>query len=115
MVGGKVETRSDNARHVILKYENSVYHVDQVNVEFSESTQKYNAVFHAKRVDGGQMVDLDFDINQKLYEVLTEYTKLDDPDVLLVIQIENNEFKYSFVNESWLKQQSENQKLRYIV
>lgn len=111
----RVETRSDNARHVILKYENSLYHVNQVNVEFSESTQMYNAVFRAKRVDGGQMVDLDFDISQKLYEVLTEYTRIGDSDLLLVLQIENNEFKWSFVSDSWLRQQSESKTHRYIV
>ncbi|MDG6223416.1 MAG: hypothetical protein QCH99_09170 [Candidatus Bathyarchaeota archaeon] len=110
-----METRSDNARHVILKYENSLYYVDQVNVEFSESNQKYNAIFRAKQVDGGQMVDLDFDISQKMYEVLLEYTRLDNSDLLLVLQIENNEFTWSFVSESWLKQQSETKKLRYIV
>ncbi len=111
----RVETRSDNARHVILKHGNCLYHVDKVNVEFSESSQMYNAVFRAKRVDGGQLVDLDFDISQKVYEVLVEYTKLDDSDLLLVLQIENNDVKWSFVSESWVRQQSESKTHRYIV
>jgi len=111
----RVETQSDNARHVILKHGNHLYHVDKVNVEFSESTQMYNAVFQAKQVDGGQRVDLDFDISQKLYEVLVEYTKLDDSDLLLVLQFEDNDVKWSFVSESWVKQQTENKTHRYIV
>lgn len=111
----RVETRSDNARHVILKHGNYLYHVDKVNVEFSESTQMYNAIFQAKRVDGGQLVDLDFEISQKLYEVLVEYTKLDDSDLLLVLQIDSNDVKWSFVSESWIKQQSESKTHRYIV
>ena len=71
--------------------------------------------FRAKRVDGGQLVDLDFDISQKVYEVLVEYTKLDDSDLLLVLQIENNDVKWSFVSDSWVRQQSESKTHRYIV
>ena len=111
----RVETRSDNARHVILKHDNYLYHVNKVDVEFSESTQVYNAIFRARRVDGGQKVDLDFEISQKLYEVLVEYTKLDDSDLLLVLQIDGNDVKWSFVSESWVRQQSESKTHRYIV
>ena len=114
-MGKKVETASENARHVILKYENNLYHVDRVNVQYSEGKKIYNAIFRAKRVGGSQLLDLGFDISQKLYDVLVGYAKLDDSDLLLVLHVEGKSFKWSFVSESWLRQQTESKVSRYVV
>jgi hypothetical protein len=115
-VGEKVETRSEKARHVILKYENMLYHVDTVNVDFSEAKQMYNAVFRAKRLNDNRSFDLGFDITQKLYDVLVEYTKLGNSDLLLVLEAEDEEFKWSFLSENWLHQQEINSKVsRYVI
>ena len=115
MVGGKVEARSDSARHVILKHNNKLYHVDKVNVQYSEAKKMYNAVFRAKQVGNNQPVDLGFDISQKLYDVLMDYTKIGDDDLLLVLCAEGGVFKWSFVSESWVRQQTESKVTRYIV
>ena len=115
VVGGKVETRSDNARHVILKYDDKLYHVDRVNVHYSEVKKRYSAIFRAKRLTDNQLFDLDFDISQKLYNVLMDYTKLDDSDLLLVLHAQGKDFKWSFVSESWVRQQTETKTKRYIV
>ena len=115
-MGEKLETKSDNARHVILKYENKLYHVDMVNVNFSEATQKYSAVFRAKRLNDNQLLDLGFDITQKLYDVLVEYTKVGNSDLLLVLEAEDEAFKWSFLSENWLRQQEINSKVsRYVI
>ena len=115
-MGEKEETRSDTARHVILKYENKLYHVDQVNVQFSESKQMYSAVFRAKRLNDSQSFDLGFDISQKVYDVLLEYTKLGDSDLLLVLNAEDEGFEWSFLSEKWLQQQQVAGKVnRYII
>jgi hypothetical protein len=111
----RVETQSENARHVILKYEDTLYHVDKVNVHYSEGKNVYSAVFHAKRVGDSRSINLDFDISQNLYDVLMEYTKLDNSDLLLVLHVDGKDFKWSFVSESWLRQQVESKVSRYVV
>ena len=110
-----METRSENARHVILNYENNLYHVDTVNVQNSERKNVYNAVFRAKRVGSDQLVNLAFDISQNLYDVLVEYTKLDDSDLLLVLRVDGKDFKWSFVSESWVRRQVESKVSQYVV
>ncbi|MCW4015379.1 MAG: hypothetical protein NWF06_03335 [Candidatus Bathyarchaeota archaeon] len=115
MVGGKVEARSANARNVILKYDDKLYHVDKVNVQYSEEKQKYSAVFRAKRVGSRQLLNLDFEISQKLYDVLVDYTKLDDSDLLLVLYVEDGKFKWSFVSDSWVQQQTRSKASWYVV
>ena len=111
----RVETRSENARHLILKYENKLYHVDRVTVQQSEKKENYSAVFSAKKVGESQLLDLCFDISQNLYDVLMEYTKLGDSDLLLVLYVEGEDFKWGFVSESWLRQQTKSKTHRYIV
>ena len=111
----KAETRSQNSRHVILKYEDNLYHVNKVNVQYSEAKKAYNAVFRAKRLSDNQLLDLDFDISQKLYDTLIEYTKLDDSDLLLVLQAENNAFKWSLFSESWVRQQMTSKVGHYVI
>lgn len=112
---GRVETRSENARHVILKYESKVYHVNRVNVHCSEGKKMYSAVFSARRLEDNKVLDLDFEISRNLYDVLVEYTKLEDSDLLLVLHVEGNAFKWGFVSEKWLRQQTGSKIIRYIV
>jgi hypothetical protein len=112
---GRVETRSENARHVILKYEDKVYHVSRVNVHCSEGKKGYSAVFSAKRLEDNKSLDLDFEISRSLYDVLVEYTKLEDSDLLLVLQVEGDDFKWGLVSDSWLRQQAESKISRYVV
>jgi hypothetical protein len=109
------ETRSENARQVILKYEDKVYHVNRVNVHCSEGKKMYSAVFSAKRLEDNKSLDLDFKISRDLYDVLVKYTKLEDSDLLLVLHVEGNAFKWCFVSESWLRQQTETKVRRYVV
>jgi hypothetical protein len=111
----RAETRSENARHVILQYENKLYHVDRVTVQCSEEKKMYNAVFSAKRLGDNQLLNLDFDISPNIYDVLVEYTKLDNSDLLLVLNFEGNIVKWRFVSESWLRQQIESKLRRYVV
>jgi hypothetical protein len=110
-----VETRSENARQVILKYENKVYHVNRVNVRCSEENKMYSAVFNARRLDDNKVLDLDFEISQKLYDVLVEYTKLGNSDLLLVLHVEGDNFKWGLVSDSWLRQQTESKFRRYVI
>jgi len=112
---GRVETRSENARHVILKYEDKVYHVNRVDVQCSEGKKVYSAVFSAKRLEDNKLLDLDFEISRNLYDVLVKYTKLEDSDLLLVLHVEGNAFKWCFVSENWLRQQAESKISRYVV
>ena len=110
-----METRSENARHVILKYDDKVYHVNRVNVQRSEGKKAYSAVFNARRLEDNEVLDLDFEISRKLYDVLVEYTKLDDSDLLLVLHVEGDNFKWGLVSDSWLRQQAKEKISRYVV
>jgi len=111
----RMEARSESARHVILKYEGKFYHINRVTVRQSEEKTTYNAVFRAKRLDNNQILDLDFDIPQSLYETLVEYARLGDSDLLLVLQVDGEVFRWRFVSESWLRQQTESKISRYVV
>jgi hypothetical protein len=112
---GREETRSENARHVILKYEDKLYHVNRVNVRCSEGKKAYNAVFSARRLEDDEMLDLDFKISRNLYDVLVEYTKLDNSDLLLVLHVEGDCFKWGLVSDSWMRQQVESKTSWYVV
>ncbi|MCW4035312.1 MAG: hypothetical protein NWF03_08110 [Candidatus Bathyarchaeota archaeon] len=109
------EAKSENARHVILSYGNNLYHIDKVSVQESTADSNYNAVFRAKRLADNQMLELDFEISQKLYDVLMDYTGLDNPDLLLVLYFDNNDFTWRFVSDAWVRQQISSKVNRYIV
>jgi len=105
-LGERTETRSGNARHVILKCEEKLYYVSMISVCFSEGEATHKATFHAREIVGNQFCDLDFEIPQKLYDILMEYTKLDNSDLMLVLSVENKEFKWSLMSENWLRHYS---------
>ena len=111
----RVETRSDNARHVILKYENTLYHVDRVTVKPKKGQEMYNAVFSTKRLKDSQTMDLGLEIPRNMYDILMEYTKLGDSDLLLVLNVEGDDFKWGLVSESWLRQQTSSKVNRYVI
>ncbi|PVX23428.1 MAG: hypothetical protein CW716_12185 [Candidatus Bathyarchaeum sp.] len=111
----RAETRSENARHVILKYENKLYHIDKVTVKQTKEQKKYNATFSAKRLGDTQQTNLGFQIPQSMYNILTEYTKLDNPDLLLVLHVDGDDFKWGLVSESWLRQQTDSKINRYVI
>jgi hypothetical protein len=113
----RVETRSENARNVILKYENKLYHVDRVTVQHPEDQKKkkLSAVFSTKRLSDSQLMDLGFDISRSMYDVLMEYTKLNNSDLLLVLHVEGDDFKWGLVSERWLRQQTDNKVNRYVI
>lgn len=98
-----VETHSESARHAILSYKDRVYYVSTVRVQFCEGKEMHRAIFHAKDAAGGQLEDLDLDIPQKLYELLVEYTKIGNSDLILVLHVENKESEWGLVRESWLR------------
>jgi len=115
-VGEHSEVKSENARNVILSYRDSVYFVNKVNVQFREDADKLKAVFHARKAKSGQFQDLEVEISQAAYNMLIEYAKLDNFDLILVLRIEGNESKWCLMSEEWLKKQvGENGKVLYIV
>ena len=99
-------TKSENARHIILNYEDTIYYVGTINVRLREGELKHDATFHAKNPSDNLYYDLEFEIPQTLYEILVEYTKMANPDLILVLALENKVFKWSLVSESWLKNYS---------
>lgn len=110
------EVKSENARNVILSYGDTVYFVNKVNVQFREGVDMLKAVFHARRPKDEQFQDLEVEISQAAYNMLTEYAKLDNFDLILVLRIEGNESKWCLMSEDWLKTQiGENGKVFYIV
>ncbi len=101
----RTEVKSDNARNVILSYQDTVYYVNQVNVQVQEGADKLKAVFHGRRIGDNQPKDLEMEISHAAYDVLLEYAKLDKLDLVLVLQIEGSEAKWCLMDENWLKKQ----------
>jgi hypothetical protein len=99
------EVKSGNARNVILNYNDIVYYVSGVNVQVQEGAEKMKAIFHAKRASDNETQDLDIEINQRIYDVLLEYAKLDKLDLIMVLQIQGANSKWCIMSEDWLKNQ----------
>jgi hypothetical protein len=90
--------------------------VDSVNVQLDEGQRVHKATFHAEAVDDKEHRDLDFEIPQDLFEVLVEYTKLGNPDLVLLLTHQNNSFRWSLLSESRLRQYSDTADLnQYVV
>ena len=102
------EVKSDNARNVILSYNDKIYYVKGVNVQVQEGADKLKAVFHAKRASDNTFEDLDIEINQATYDILMEYAKLDKLDLIMILQIEGSSSKWCLMSEDWLKNQGQN-------
>ena len=112
----RAETRSERARHIILKKENELYYVNMVKVQLRKGEQMQKAIFHARKAEEERFFDLELNIPHKLYDILVDYTKCGDPDLLLILSMENSHFRWSLVSESYLEQQSNPQGSReYIV
>ena len=77
-----------------------------VRVNFCKGSEKHKAIFHAREAKGSPAKDLAMEIPHNLYEALLKYVNLNNPDLILVLQIEGTEFKWGFTSESWLKQYS---------
>jgi hypothetical protein len=99
------EVRSDNARNVILSYQDTVYCINQVNVQVKEGADKLRAVFHGRKIGDNKPKDLEMEISQAAYDVLLEYAKLDKLNLVLVLQIEEGNAKWCLMDENWLKSQ----------
>jgi hypothetical protein len=99
------EVKSDNARNVILSYNDKIYYVNGVNVKVQEGADKLKAVFHAKRASDNTLEDLDIEISQETYDILMEYAKLDKLDLIMVLQIEGKTSKWCLMSEDWLRNQ----------
>lgn len=102
----KVEARSENAHHVILSYNGKISYVSMVRVNFRQGNEKHRAIFHTRETKGSPAEDLTMEIPQNLYETLLKYANLNNPDIILVLQVEGNDFKWGFASESWLKRYS---------
>lgn len=89
-----------------MKTEEKLYYVSAVSVCLDEGQKAHKATFHAQTVEDSKRCDLDLEIPQNLYDTLVEYTKLGNPDLILMLFHENNTFKWSLMSESWLKQYS---------
>jgi hypothetical protein len=115
-MGERVETQSENAHHVILKYKEKLYYVSKIRFYFSKDEEMHRALLHSKGLRDGQLENLEFKVSRKLFELLTEYAKMNNPDLLLVLFIEGKELKWQLLSESCLKQQLNQKKAyRYIV
>jgi hypothetical protein len=97
------EVKSENARNVILSYNDKIYYVNSVNVAMKEGADRLKAIFHAKRASDNAQEDLDIEINQNTYDILMEYARLDKLDLIMVLQIEGTSAKYCLMSEEWLK------------
>ena len=115
-MGENSQVTSENARNVILSYRDSVYYVNKVNVQFQEGTDMLKAVFHARKAKDTLFQDLEVKISKAAYNMLIEYAKLDNFDLILVLRIDGTESKWCLMSEKWLKKQvGENGKVSYIV
>ncbi|MGD6805444.1 MAG: hypothetical protein ACQCN4_00585 [Candidatus Bathyarchaeia archaeon] len=101
------EVKSDNARNVILSYNDKIYYVNSVNVAVKEGADKLKAIFHTKRASDNNVEDLDIEITQGTYDILMEYAKLDKLDLIMVLQIEGAQAKWCLMSEDWLKTQQQ--------
>jgi hypothetical protein len=99
------EVKSDNARNVILSYNDKIYYVNSVNVKIQDGDEKLKAIFHTKRATDEVQEDLDIEINQGTYDILMEYAKLDKLDLIMILKIEGTQAKYCLMSEDWLKNQ----------
>ncbi len=110
------EVKSENARNVILSYQDKVYFVNGVNVQVQEGADKLKAVFHTKRAADSKPQDLDIEISKGTYEILMEYAKLDKLDLIMLLQIEESGSRWCLMSEDWLKNQTiSSTKASYIV
>jgi hypothetical protein len=115
-VGENSQVTSENARNVILSYQDGVYYVNKVNVQFQEDADTLTAVFHARKAKDSLFQDLEVKISKAAYNMLIEYAKLDNFDLILVLRIDGNESKWCLMSEEWLKNRvGENGKICYIV
>ncbi len=99
------EVKSENARNVILSYNEKIYYVNGVNVKVQQDADLFKAVFHAKRASDNAIEDLDIEISKNTYNMLMEYAKLDKLDLIMVLQIEGPEARWCLMSEEWLQKQ----------
>ncbi len=99
------EVKSENARNVILSYQDVVYYINQVNVQIEEGQEKVKATFHGKKIGDNKPRSLEMEISQNAYNVLLDYAKLDKRDMMLVLEIHDGEAKWCLMDENWLKNQ----------
>jgi hypothetical protein len=102
----KVEARSGNAHCVILSHNGTLFYVSTVRVHLCKGGTKHKATFCAREANDGTSEELAMEIPQNLYEVLLRYVGLNNPDLILVLQAQGDEFKWGFTSETWLKQYS---------
>lgn len=98
----QTKTYSKNAHHMIMSYNDKIYHVDSVRVNFSEGKEQHDAVFHARKIPGEEFLDLQLAIPPMLCDVLIEYAKIDNPDAILVVNIKDNRYSWNVLSEAWL-------------
>lgn len=97
------EVKSDNARNVILSYNDKIYYVNEVKVQVQDGADKVKAVFHAKRASDNKLQDLDIEISKSTYDMLIEYAKMDKVDLIMILQIEGFNSKWCLMSEAWLR------------
>jgi hypothetical protein len=102
----KVEARSANANRVVMSYNGKLFYVSTVRVHLCKGDKKHKATFCAREATDGPSKELAMEIPQNLYEVLLRYVGLNNPDLILVLQAQGDEFKWGFTSETWLKQYS---------
>jgi len=99
----RLESHPENARHVILSYANKLYYVSSVNISLRQGELMQKAVFHALGIIDNRIEDLELEIPKNIYEVLVNYAKRNDPDLVLALYVEDGEFKWTTMSETWLR------------
>jgi hypothetical protein len=111
-----MEVKSEKARSVILSHGDNVYFVSRVNVNYRENDEKHRAVFHAKGLTDNKPRNLELEINSGVYDVLVEYAKLDNSDLILILHVEGDKSKWCLMSENWLKnKENKNAKANYVI
>jgi len=115
-MAGREGFSSENARNVILRHNDKLYYVSRVSVRMCEGEGVHRAVFHARRAIDNKIEDLNVEITRRLYDALVEYAKLDNDDLILILQIEGNSSKWCLITENWLKRGANgNNASKYVV
>lgn len=77
--------------------------MSSVNVSFRKEEPRQKAIFHALGIIDNKLEDLDLEIPLGIYDILVEYEKADDPDLVLALYVEGSEFKWTTISETWLR------------
>ena len=103
MASGRLVT-GENVRDIIFSLEGTVYFVSKMLVE-NEENGLLTVVLTAKRLETERMEELRVSVPPGVVEVVGDYVRRNEYDLLLVIVVQNKAVHWAFVSDSWLKRQ----------